>query len=314
MKKYFEPIKKVLIFLIVVFITIFIAVAFEGEQNPLQIATTMTGIFAFFLGSIFVIYIVVNFLTEKSVQFNKLSKVDFLGNKEFYRDILNNYSPVLLAYIDQMRYNYDTSIVTGLLSLQNKGFIEMKEEKINILKYDFYNLSLPERYIIENIKNGKVEILENDIQLKKLIFEEGKRKKLIDSKNNGMEIFEENRKKLKILIITLIIVAIVMNTFILKQDFRQMKIFSDIITFVFIFGFVFICFYTINYQKNPYVRNKNAEELNQKLEGLKNYLKEYSFLDNKEAEDIVVWEDYLIYSVIFNQNQNIILEYKKYYK
>lgn len=67
-------------------------------------------------------------------------------------------------------------------------------------------------------------------------------------------------------------------------------------------------------QENLYNRSKLAEELNKKLEGLKNYINEYSLLKDKTSEDITLWEDYLIYSVIFNQNNDIIEEYKKYYK
>ena len=48
--------------------------------------------------------------------------------------------------------------------------------EINIIKYDFYNLDMPERYIIENIRNGKVE---NADELKDMIYEEGK-KRIID--------------------------------------------------------------------------------------------------------------------------------------
>ena len=39
-----------------------------------------------------------------------------------------------------------------------------------------------------------------------------------------------------------------------------------------------------------------------------NNIDEYSLLKEKTSEDITIWEDYLIYSVIFNQNNDIIEE------
>jgi uncharacterized membrane protein len=61
-----------------------------------------------------------------------------------------------------------------------------------------------------------------------------------------------------------------------------------------------------------YKRTSKGRELNQKLEGLKNYLKDYSLMDEREAKEIELWDDYLIYSVMFGQNKKIIEEYEKY--
>ena len=43
---------------------------------------------------------------------------------------------------------------------------------------------------------------------------------------------------------------------------------------------------------------------------LKNYLKDYTLLDKQEKDGIVVWEEYLVYSVLFNQNKKMIEKYK----
>ena len=77
--------------------------------------------------------------------------------------------------------------------------------------------------------------------------------------------------------------------------------------------YIYVCLYSMKSQENLYDRSKSAEELNHKLEGLKNYINEYSLLKDKTSEEIRLWEDYLIYSVIFNQNNDIVEEYKKYY-
>ena len=54
------------------------------------------------------------------------------------------------------------------------------------------------------------------------------------------------------------------------------------------------------------MRNKKAKEINKKIEGLKNFIKDYSLLKDRDGKEIEIWRDYLIYSVIFGQNTAII--------
>ena len=58
----------------------------------------------------------------------------------------------------------------------------------------------------------------------------------------------------------------------------------------------------------------NGKKIHDKLEGLKNFLKDFSKIEDKKRESIVLWDDYLIYSVLFGINKNIINEYKQMIK
>lgn len=317
MKKFFNKknkniLKIVLQFLIIMFLVVFISVAItgKGEYNPIQIALYVTSFFGGFAFICFFIYILFDYLAERNIQITKLSTADFVNDKQLYRDILNNYSPVLLAYIDKMRFDYDISIVSGLLSLKNKGFIETCEHKLNIIKYDFFNLNMPERYIIENIRNGKVE---NVNQLKNIIFEDGKQKGLLISNKNWTGLFPKGIKNLMIFTTIYFFFMYPILKALIPLLFNNAIILKDIIPIIVILGYIYVIFFAMKSKENLYSRTKLAEELNQKLEGLKNYLNEYSLLKDKTSEDITLWEDYLIYSVIFNQNNDIIEEYKKYY-
>ena len=72
--------------------------------------------------------------------------------------------------------------------------------------------------------------------------------------------------------------------------------------------------YVVHVSHNPGVRTKKGEEINLRLEGLKNFLKDFSTLDQKTQEQLVLWDEYLIYSVLFEQNEKIVSEYMKYIK
>lgn len=84
---------------------------------------------------------------------------------------------------------------------------------------------------------------------------------------------------------------------------------------IFIFTYPFylgikINTYYLKIKDNPYFRTKKAEEINKKLEGLKCFLKDFSRLEKREAKEIMLWDEYLIYSVLFGHNSKIIDEYK----
>lgn len=80
-----------------------------------------------------------------------------------------------------------------------------------------------------------------------------------------------------------------------------------------IIGFPKLIIVSIRHGMDPYFRTEKGEELNRQLEGLKVFLKDYSNMDDKSKDDVVIWEDYLVYSVLFNQNTTIIEEYKQYF-
>ena len=57
-----------------------------------------------------------------------------------------------------------------------------------------------------------------------------------------------------------------------------------------------------------YRRTEKGEEINKNIEGLKQYIKDYSLLKDKDKETLTVWEEYLIYSVIFDINDAKIVQ------
>ena len=67
-------------------------------------------------------------------------------------------------------------------------------------------------------------------------------------------------------------------------------------------------FFYLLLKSKSYKRTDIGEEINKKIEGLRNYVKDFSVLDKREKHELMIWDEYLIYSVLFEQNQNIINE------
>lgn len=86
-----------------------------------------------------------------------------------------------------------------------------------------------------------------------------------------------------------------------------------------------VMFYAIIYRKskmvvvkaneslqNNYERTEKGNELAEKIAGLKKYINEFSMLSQREKEEIVLWEDFLIYAVLLEENEKIIKDIFSY--
>ena len=242
----------------------------------------------------------------------KFSKIDF-KNDHYYRDIIQNYSPATLSYIDNFSLE-EKDVIATLISLERKNKIIIKDE-IELIDDNTINLSANETYILENIKNNNL----NHINM--LIFES----KVIQDclKSNLLDEKKEKKKQLKLKILSHIFIYIgIIITFYLLLPYVYNNFFveNEIIALIFmplpfILFFIMIIYpfvvftYIKSYRAmdivNPYVRSKSGEEINLKLEGLKNYIKDFSVLKERDKKEIPLWEDYLIYSVLFGINTKI---------
>lgn len=255
---------------------------------------------------------------NKSIKEN-MSKIDFKKEKDYYRDILKGYSPALLCYIDNFKVKIPREIVATVLNLKLKNRIKIHEDRIDVINSTMDGLRKTEKFVLQNIKDGKVKI-ENSGYIESYAQDEAIEDELI--KKNEKEIIKKRiiKKVLKQAIITIILIALFI---ILCSNIERLnELNNDILVLA---GFLLVCvlgmaifyffvvspFIMITYtlmQENSYSRTEKGEELNKKIEGLKQYIIDYSLLDEKEKEALTFWDEFLIYSVIFDINSTTIVE------
>lgn len=63
---------------------------------------------------------------------------------------------------------------------------------------------------------------------------------------------------------------------------------------------------------NSYERTREGKILVEQIAGIKNYIHDFSLLSEKDKENIVLWEDFLIYAVLLEENEKIIDDICKY--
>lgn len=60
-------------------------------------------------------------------------------------------------------------------------------------------------------------------------------------------------------------------------------------------------------------RTDEAEKINKNIEGLKNFLNDFSLISERERKEIENWDRYLVYSVMLGSNKKIVRDFQKYY-
>lgn len=260
-----------------------------------------------------IIYIAINIIWKKHKK-ERLTKIDFENKDIYYREIINKYSPGILKYIDDFSIDENTIIAT-LMSLELKNKIEIKD-KINILSTDIENLYDNEKYIYNCIKNNTIDEI-NLLEYKCHIINDCKKDELLIEKE---DIKKKRKQKIikYIIIYFVIIVTFIVNTIGLENQ-QSLSVIQTIILiilgimlFVFpIYGKTNIIAYAVINAIDPFVRTKKANEINEKVEGLKKYIEEYSLLEEKDKNSLEIWQEYLIYTVMFGKNSNISDQYSE---
>ena len=238
---------------------------------------------------IIIIYIAFRVGIKKANK-GKLSKIDYKNENIYFRDILKGYSSAELSYLDSFNINDVNNIAATLLGLQLKGVIELdqQEDKI-IIKEHKTKLNSSETYIINNIKNGKLnnfESLNYTDLVKKDALESGLLKQTHMKKKTLIRIIIINS------IIFFISILLGLTLFFNTTSNNPMGNSWTIVGIVLImiavliivpFSSFLIITYLLKSITNSYKRTQLGEEINTKLEGLKNYIKEYSLLNEKRT-------------------------------
>ena len=262
--------------------------------------------FGMFFGGIFPVL----FATKKANQHSEedvLSAEDFKNDEENYMNIINKISPAALAYVDKMKFDYWQAVTAILLQLKMKeaikyekhGLVKLKElTDMNDTEYGDL-----EKYILGCIKeNGQVFSSKKDLE--ELVTAEAKKENLIEDNQH-----EKFWGRVRVMTIILVVLYIASKILVRIEATFDIGWFLGIASKVLCIAF-FI--YYIMYDGGKYQRTEYGIEINKKIEGLKNYIKEYSLLHEKNSDAIKLWDDYFIYYAIFDEKSMEIIDHVKY--
>lgn len=233
------------------------------------------------------------------------------NDKTYYRDIPKNYTPAIASLIYNNTYEPSLDVPATLLSLVGKKVLFIDESlrfEVN-QNQNLHILENHEQYLCDCImEKCKFEL----DTFKRIVINDAIDKKLI-VKNKA------NKNKAFIFFVGMIIIMMMIMIFSKNLVFPApvgmiLTSIAFVITFI---GTAVLGIIDKNASKNEYVNTSFGNEERKKLVGLKNFLEEFSSLDEVEVKYVKLWDEYLAYAYMFGINNKIFNKFlndKKYQK
>ena len=309
-----KPLFKIYILFIYLFLAIVLLKDFDIDKvHKTQIIFYKGYLFITLIG---IIFFAINKLKIK-LSIKKIQEKENNQNKinfKYYRDLLEEYSPGILAFCYNKNLEYEDVIISTLLSFDNKYVkLDMKNKNIYILPNKTNEkLKKYENYLLENISKISENVKFED--LKKIINDTYFKSNFLnlikeDCKNSSY--FKTIYHKSNLLTFTFFISFIM---FIISALLYSIELLYKDIIFVGILNITIIIILMFLQRKNSYMKTNKGYEINLKLNGLKNYVLDFSNINNRNIDEIKIWDYYIIYTIILDLKGNLDKEVSEFYK
>ena len=247
-----------------------------------------------------VVYVIVNYIISK-INIYKIENKNKTLDYEYYREILDETSSGVLSFVYNKRINYKDILISTLLKLEKEKIIKLdyNNSHIEILLNESNKLSEYEKYILNLLKfESKNEAIQFST-LKQIISNENFKiniRELIKKSSKEKGYYKTNNFTSNI-IVYIILINFFVTFFILFTEpiVGALCLFNTIILFL-------LCYIA---NKKIYIKTKQGKLLSDKLNGLKKFLTEYSIINERQIEEISVWDYYIIYAIIFDLKGNL---------
>lgn len=205
---------------------------------------------------------------------------------KYYRELIEKYSIGAIIKCYGKEIDYKDQLVATLLRLSLTNKIKIYNERIEVINEE--GLSPSEKMFIKACKGV-------------LVYSKSEIKSEIDKDNCNdalqTDLFNKNTiNKSTTKYYTFGLILWLINWFF---DINQIG--NGIILLIFIANFILIPFslFAVRYKTIIY-RTEKGKETQYKLIGLRNFLKDYSNISDRKLEEITIWNEYMIYAIIFD--------------
>ncbi len=279
----------------------------NGQENLMNKIPAMFTLFVFVYAiMIYMIPILVKRIEREYIAVNE--KYDTDVQIEYYRELVENYSIGALVMCYGEKVDYRDQLVATLLRLSLNEKIKIDEEGIQVI--DEEGLSPTEFLFVKSCKNCKI-YTKNNVKslLEKDNVEDALQTELF-SKNTVTHFgIEDKTLRFGVILGVINFVALILTK---ANSGNFITVLSFIAECLLVFGMTLVALR----ERTVLYRTEKGKEIQQKLKGLKRFLTDYSSIADKKVEAIEIWDEYIIYAILFNMKGNLNLEayniYKKY--
>lgn len=224
-------------------------------------------------------------------------KKETIVSEEYVRDLPKYFPPAIASFL--LDLSLETTDYTATVAyLMSKGYIELEDDKAILRNNSFINLSEHERYVLQAVMQ---EIKFNYEEFNKLVIKDAEKMGYI-KKGSRSTHFVRNFCLDLAVYATCMMTAEAMKASVIKT-------FLEIIGFISGLGMFVIIAYTIfllsKYTNENFHRTELGEKEAKKWTGVKNYLKDYTMISERELKDTVLFDDYIPYAISLNEAKNI---------
>jgi len=251
---------------------------------------------------------------------NNIERFDFDKDMPFFRDIIKEYSVSVIATNYDLFIDTKKQAILNLMYLKSRNKIDINNGYITVIDNETNDLDNISAYILNNIKTGFLKLSGDDTfnqqALYHFINKDVCKSDLVVSNINSLN---NNKTVFWIIEIILILISILFKSLFAQININLFLAFLMLLIFIAPIGFPILyalynfsslITHTYNNVKYVFKRTNKGKEIMKKLLGLKRFMAEFTVMDKKSADEIELWDDYLIYSVLFNINNQVINEYK----
>lgn len=232
---------------------------------------------------------------------NAYKKKNEVNSEDYYRDIESKYTPAIASLLLDYKIEGNESLLATVLDLHVKKYLNIykkdKKLEIEVINENTQNLYLHEKYIINCLKqNELIEVIK---------FQNKVEEDCIDSELvNRKELRPYWFKLIKIIFIINIVLVIALSIFpnsIVKNVFA-ISVIINVLMLVILSAI------------KRHIRTTKGEEIALKFKQLKNFLKDYTLLSERDINYINISDRYLPFALalgIANKLENSYIECNK---
>lgn len=330
-----HPFLKTLLVIFLIYIAIFLWIFFPNVSIidlPQSLDTKKIIEIAIISGVIALPFQVIHIVTSIIKHINNKEDSTYVPIQgiEFYRDKLTGLTPGMISFLVNLKFEQQKDINSMIMYYEHLGVIETNNDAIIVKDYNHPKLTASDKKLLTFLSNPEKEAAQyinwTNAETQKCI-----EKGYITKK--GVQYYL--KRIIKLILVGIIvawlikIAASIVIKIITENVFLSTEVPPETKNTILII-FIVVCFILAIIEmalafggpiflitdfktKSPYLRTKLGNQITEQIHGLKRFIKEFSNLESSTKKELILWEEFLIYAVVLEENTKIIDEIT-YYK
>ncbi len=222
-------------------------------------------------------------------------KRNMANTDSYIRDLPEYFPPAIASMLLDRNLEITTDYTATIAYLISKKYIDFVGDEVNVLNSNIVKLSSHEKYTFECItKQRKFDSKE----FEKIVID--------DAEEMGM-VKKGPRKTHFLRNISIAFSILLISGF--SADYIKVKALEEFVRAIYVCSVISI-FAVIGYSifildSNNFHRTKLGNKESIKWKGVKNYLKDYTLLSDRNLEDTVIFDDYIPYAIALGEAKSI---------